>query len=110
MSFSKDKGRLFENLVFLQLRRAGKELYYFREKGECDFVVKEKDKITEVVQACYELNSDNLQRELNGIKEAMDYFDLETGTIVTRNQNDSFEIEGKKISVVSGNQWFGQAD
>lgn len=106
LSFSEDKGRLFENLVYLQLRRTDKDLYYFREKGECDFVVKDKNKITELVQACYQLNPDNLQRELNGLKEAMEFFNLDQGTIVTQNQNEIFNLDGKKITVVSGDKWF----
>jgi uncharacterized protein len=105
LSFTEDKGRLFENAVYLKLRREGKELYYFREKGECDFVVKEQNRITSLVQACYELHPDNLQRELNGLKEAMDFFGLDHGTIITRNQTDEFLLDGNKISVVRADRW-----
>ena len=105
LSFSSDKGRLFENMIYLSLRRRFTDLYYFREKGECDFVVKEKDKVTQVVQSCYELNSDNLQRELNGLKEAMDFFGLQEGTIVTLEQTDSFTDSNKHIRVVSAKDW-----
>ncbi len=105
LSFSSDKGRLFENMIYLSLRRKFTDLYYFREKGECDFVVKEKEKVTQVVQACFELNSDNLQREMNGLKEAMDFFGLQEGTIVTLNQKDLFINDDKHIRVISANDW-----
>lgn len=105
LSFSSDKGRLFENMIYLSLRRKFTDLYYFREKGECDFVVKEKEKVTQVVQACFELNSDNLQREMNGLKEAMDFFGLQEGIIVTLNQTDLFINDDKHIRVVSANDW-----
>ena len=104
-SFSSDAGRLFENMIYLSLRQKFNNLYYFREKGECDFVVKEKEKVTQVAQACYELNADNLKRELNGLKEAMAYFDLKEGTIVTMNQTDTFDQGDKQIRVVSANEW-----
>jgi len=39
LSFNTDFGRLLENQVFLYLRNLGKEIYYFRELKECDFVV-----------------------------------------------------------------------
>ena len=104
-SFSSDVGRLFENMIYLSLRQKFNNLYYFREKGECDFVVKEKNTVTRVVQACYELNADNLKRELNGLKEAMDFFDLKEGTIVTMNQTDTFDEGDKQIRVVSANEW-----
>jgi predicted AAA+ superfamily ATPase len=105
LSFSSDKGRLFENMIYLSLRRKFTDLYYFREKGECDFVVKEKEKVTQVVQACFDLNSDNLQREMNGLKEAMDFLGLQEGTIVTLNQTDLFINDDKHIRVVSANDW-----
>jgi predicted AAA+ superfamily ATPase len=105
LSFSSDKGRLFENMIYLSLRRKFTDLYYFREKGECNFVVKEKEKVTQVVQACFELNSDNLQREMNGLKEAMDFFGLQEGIIVTLNQTDLFINDDKHIRVVSANDW-----
>jgi predicted AAA+ superfamily ATPase len=104
-SFNSDAERLFENMIYLSLRQKFNNLYYFREKGECDFVIKEKNTVTRVVQACYELNTDNLKRELNGLKEAMDYFDLKEGTIVTMNQTDTFDEGDKQIRVVSANEW-----
>jgi predicted AAA+ superfamily ATPase len=106
LSFSEDKGILFENLVFLQLRRKHQKLYYFRQKYECDFVVKTGAEVTPVYQACYKLTSDNLHRELIGIKEAMDYFGITEATKVTLRQNDYFETDDKKINVVEGCKWF----
>lgn len=87
-SFSKDKGRILENIVFLSLRRKYKKIYYFKEKYECDFLVKEKGKITKVIQVCYNLTEDNKEREINGLKEAINKFNLKEGTIITLNQND----------------------
>jgi uncharacterized protein len=104
-SFTDDLGSRFENLVFLHLRRQFKEIYYFAEKGECDFVVAEKGAVKQVLQVCYELTADNLDRELNGLHEAMDFFKLKTGTIVTLHQTDDFEKDGKKVSVVPAKQY-----
>ncbi len=41
--FSKDEGKLAENLVFIELKRRNKEVYYWKNKGEVDFIIKEKD-------------------------------------------------------------------
>ena len=106
LSFSNDTGRLFENAVYLQLRRKHKELYYFREKGECDFVVKEKNKVTHAVQVCAEVTQENLPREVNGLVEALKFFDLEEGVIITINQDDEIERDGKKIHLISAWKWF----
>ncbi|MHA4742368.1 ATP-binding protein [Dyadobacter sp. MSC1_007] len=104
-SFTDDLGSRFENLVFLHLRRQFKEIYYFAEKGECDFVVSEKGAVKQVLQVCYELTADNLDRELNGLFEAMDFFKLKAGRIVTLHQTDEFERDGKKISVVPAKEY-----
>lgn len=105
-SFSGDYGRILENLVYLHLRRKYKEIYYFSEKGECDFIAVEKGEPTEIVQVCYELNPDNLDRELNGLFEALDFFEKEKGFIITQNQTDRFERNGKVAEVVPCHQYF----
>lgn len=106
LSFSNDIGRLFENAVYLQLRRTYKELYYFREKGECDFVVKENNLVTNAIQVCAEVSQDNLPRELNGLVEALTFFNLEEGIIITMNQEDEIIIDEKKIKLIPAWKWF----
>jgi predicted AAA+ superfamily ATPase len=99
-SFTDDNGRKLENLVFLHLRRKYKEIYYFSEKGECDFIVYNKGKFHEAVQVCYNLNADNIDRELNGLIEAMKFFKTKKGTIITLNQEDRLEKNGFIAAVI----------
>ncbi|MFH1978012.1 MAG: ATP-binding protein [Candidatus Aenigmatarchaeota archaeon] len=87
-SFSDDKGRIFENIIFLELRRRYKEIFYFKGKKECDFLVKEKGKLKEAIQVCYELTEENKERELSGLQEAMEKLKINKGTIITLNQDD----------------------
>jgi predicted AAA+ superfamily ATPase len=105
-SFTDDFGRILENLVFLHLRRKYKEIYYFSEKGECDFVAFDKGKVHEVFQVCYELNPDNLDRELNGLFEALAFFDLKEGTIVSADQTDTFKKDDLVARVVPCYEYF----
>jgi predicted AAA+ superfamily ATPase len=104
-SFSADYGRMFENAVYLQLRRKYKEMYYFREKGECDFVVKEQDAITQAIQVCLEVNPENMDREMNGLIEALIFFKLETGYIITLNQEDVMIKDNKKVMLIPAWKW-----
>jgi uncharacterized protein len=104
-SFSKDKGKLLENLVFLELRRKFKEIFYFQEKHECDFIIKEKEKITSAFQVCFEFNEENKKREIDGVLEAMNKFNLKEGLILTFNQEDEFVLEGKKIKLIPVWKW-----
>jgi len=106
VSFSKDIGRMLENQVFLNLRRKHKEMFYFKEKKECDFVVKEREKITQAIQVCYELNEDNKEREINGLMEALIKFKLKQGLILTYNQEDTIENQNKKILIKPAWKWF----
>lgn len=105
LSFSKNKGRLLENLVFIHFRRLGKDVYYFRQKGECDFVVTQDNTIEYAAQVCFELNHDNLDREINGLLEAMNELQLDKGYIFTFNQQDRFEKKGKTLYVQPVWQW-----
>ena len=106
VSFSSNKGRMLENCVFTELRRAGKEIFYFRGDKECDFLIKEKNAITKAIQVCYELNEDNKNREIDGLMEALKKFDLPEGLILTHNQQDKLEISGKTIKVCPAWSWF----
>jgi predicted AAA+ superfamily ATPase len=80
--FSENKGRLLENAVFVELKRRGCELYYYSEKTDCDFLVKEHMQITEAIQVTYGLNADNVHRELCGLTEAMQAFSIPKGTLI----------------------------
>jgi len=100
LNFSENQGHLLENAVYLHLRKTYKEIYYFKEKNECDFVVCQTGKIQMVLQVCYELNPENLGREMKGLEEAMNFFGISTGMIITLNQKDLFMENGKQIDVV----------
>ncbi|MFH1642950.1 MAG: ATP-binding protein [Nanoarchaeota archaeon] len=91
VSFTKDKGRMLENVVFIALKEKNQEIFYFKGKGECDFLVKDKEKIIQAIQVCYELNEDNKERETAGLREAMKKFNLRKGTILTMNQEDKLD-------------------
>ena len=108
LSLQKDHGRLLENAVYIHLRNQGRKMFYFKEKHECDFVVFNREKCDLVMQVCYELNSDNQKRELDGLIEAMEYFKLDEGQIITMHQNDTLEVSGKKIEILSFDQFLVQ--
>lgn len=106
LSFNNDNGRKLENAVFIYYKNKGKKLYYFREKYECDFLLFEKQKCIQAVQVCYELNNENITRECNGLIDALRFFNLKEGIIVTLNQKDSFIKEEKTIHLVPVQELF----
>ena len=86
LSFSRDLGRRLENFVYLQLRYSGNEIFYYRnENRECDFLVKGNELITSAVQLCWEVNNNNFEREIEGLKAAKKDTSVEKGVIITSN-------------------------
>ena len=104
-NFSPNTGKNLENVVFIELKRRKKEVYYFAEKNECDFIVKDEAKISQAIQVCYEFNKENRELEIGGLLEALKKFRLKEGFILTNDQEDEFKHEGKKIKVVPVWKW-----
>lgn len=105
LSFSKDRGRLLENAVFMSLRRKNFGLYYFRENRECDFVVFDKKQCKCLIQVCETLNNDNLARETEGLLEAMVCFKMTEGYILTLDTEDTLQYNGNNIIVLPVWKW-----
>ena len=58
-----------------------------------------------LIQVCEEIHLDNQDRETRGLLEAMNYFDLDEGFIVTKNQQDELRIDDKVIHLVPVIDW-----
>ena len=81
---SEDNGRRLENIVFIELKRRGQEIYFHQATKECDFLIREGNSITQALQVCAEFRSkETKQRELNGLIEAMQTYHLKEGFILT---------------------------
>jgi predicted AAA+ superfamily ATPase len=72
--FSEDIGKLLENIVAVEFLRRKKTPYYWEGKAEVDFVLREGYKVSELVNACYSLNSKSLEREIRSLEEGMSEF------------------------------------
>ena len=61
--FSKDLGRIYENVVAIELKRKGEEAYYWKnvQHEEVDFVIK-KDKVKQLIQVCYDMDDLNTKK------------------------------------------------
>ncbi len=84
--WSEDRGRMLENSVFLELRRRGGNIYFHKEKNECDFLLREGLKIKKAIQVTVHLDNEKTRtREFLGIKEAIETYGLKEGFILTDN-------------------------
>lgn len=86
-NFSANKGRVLENVVYIELLRRGKEVFYHSAKNECDFVIKRGLHITEAIQVTWQLDITNYDREINGLQESLETYGLEKGTLIYMNES-----------------------
>jgi predicted AAA+ superfamily ATPase len=103
-SVAERRGALLENIVAIQLKRLGREFYYFKGKtgAEADFVVPTEGL---VIQVCYELNYGNEGRELRGLDEAMEETRASEGLILTFDQERELAHSDKNVIVKPAWQW-----
>ena len=103
-----DKGRLLENLVFLELIRRDKDIAYYQNslKEEVDFVVKEGKKVTQLIQICYDAeNFMTRDRELRILIKASDEFKCKELVLLTMHEEKEEKISGKTIQVKPVSKW-----
>ncbi len=90
----------FENMVFLALRRKYRDIFYFDDGGECDFVCMEHHLPRVAVQACVKLTKEDSGREKEGLAAAMRRFSFNEGFIVTKSQREDIKVDEGVIHVV----------
>jgi len=104
--FSRDAGRLMENVVFLELFRRHEEIFYWKEEREVDFVVKDGNEIKKLIQVCYNLDKDETQaRETKALIKASKSVGCEDLKVITYEEEGQKEIKGKKIDFVPLWKW-----
>ena len=70
---SPNYGRLYENIVAIELRRKGGEIYYWKntQNEEVDFLVKEGITVKELIQVCYDVSQEKTKnREIRALLKA----------------------------------------
>lgn len=96
--FSEDKGRLLENIVFIELKRRAFEIFYYKGNKECDFLVRKNGRIVSLMQVCQRLNDGKTkERELAGLLEGLIRFSLTEGVVLTESEEDILEIQQNEI-------------
>ncbi|MFT4203867.1 MAG: ATP-binding protein [Chitinophagaceae bacterium] len=105
-SFSDNLGHLLENMVFIELLRRGKEVYYHLKNNECDFVIAEGKSVVSAIQVCYVFSSEKTKkREIEGLLDALNTYNLQSGLIITDDTEDEFVIENKTIKIIPAWKW-----
>jgi hypothetical protein len=104
--FSENLGRVLENIVFIELKRKRKDFFYYKEKGECDFVLRKGIKINEAIQVALTLSDPKTKkREIAGVLEVAKKFNLKSGLIITEDEEGRIKKDGIKIKIIPAWKW-----
>ena len=99
--FIRSKGSALENLVFLELVKSGKNIFYYYGKYECDFLLIENERVSEAIQVCYNISDrDTKNREEQGLLNACNEFKLKRGRILTLSDEQIYTIDGITIEII----------
>lgn len=102
-SFSENLGHLLENQVYLELKRRGHELYYYKTGNglEVDFACCTGGKITQLIQVVQTMGDEGTRhRELRSMIKALNETGLERGEIITYEEEEDLSLDGKKIRLI----------
>lgn len=103
---SEEKDRLLENTVLLELKRRGEEVFFHKGKKECDFVLRKGNQINQVIQVTRSVaDPQTRERELEGLLEAMEEYQLKSGLVLTENDEERLELDGHTIQVMPIWKW-----
>ncbi|MCL4364837.1 MAG: ATP-binding protein [Candidatus Marsarchaeota archaeon] len=107
----KDLGMVFENLIFLELKRRLKpsqEICYWKDrKGlEADFIIKQGNAVVGIIQAAYRISDEKTKkREVDAAISAAKEFKIKKVSIVTMGAKPEEKIGGVKIVYPSVIDW-----
>lgn len=110
LKFSKDWGRLYENLVFSELKRRNseEEIFYWRDRQqkEVDFLLKKGLKPRSLVQVCYDVSDfEARNREIKNLLKASRELEIKNLLIVTKEKEGKETVKGKEIRFISLWKW-----
>lgn len=112
--FSRNMGRLYENIVFLELQRRQKgnsELFYWKNQQheEVDFVIRQGLKVKQLIQVCYDLDDfDTRKREERALLKASKELKCKNLLIISENKEGTEIRSGVKITYVPLSGWMLQ--
>lgn len=101
-SFSENRGKLLENLIFLNLRRQSKEIYYYKTKTgkEVDFYLPREKLLIQSTQSM--TDSLTSARETASLLEAMEETKIKQGIILTEGEET---YDNKRIKIIPVWKW-----
>ncbi len=104
-NLSEDLGRLYENIVFIELKRRNQDVYYWKNNYEIDFIIKKGLKISELIQVCHTPENDTKKRETKALLKGMEFFKLKNSIVITEDYEAREKIQNKTIKFIPLWKW-----
>lgn len=104
-TFSEDRGRLLENLVFTGIRKTTEAIFFLKNGYECDFVVFPETKNPVLIQVTETLDQDNFSREISGLEKAGKRIKNSKSLLITGNMGIPIEMLPKWVEVMTAYEW-----
>lgn len=108
--FSKNTGRLFENLAFYKLRQKYDTIHYWRDgRGrEVDFAILEGGRSTALYQVCFDLtDEETLSREIRSLIKAGKALNCQNLNLLTLDIPDTIKLPGEIKIISAAEFWLG---
>jgi predicted AAA+ superfamily ATPase len=109
-SFNENTGRLFENMIYSNIRRHHHEISYYKTKRdyEIDFVVA-NGKEPLLIQAAYDISDPETRfRELRALEAGMEELKGERSFLITHQQEEEVETGAGIIKIVPAWRFLGE--
>ncbi|MFH0998467.1 MAG: DUF4143 domain-containing protein [Pseudomonadota bacterium] len=103
-SFSEDRGKRLENVVFRHLRAQTEDIYFVRNGWECDFAVFPPGRSALLLQVTDRLIGDNVGRELKGLVAGRQFIGEAEGLLLVDSIEPGLDIP-RWIRVLTVQQW-----
>ncbi len=106
--FSENIGHIYENVVFIELKRRNKDVFYWKSKNgkEVDFVTRKGTIIDEAIQVSFSLTTDKTKdREIESLLDAKRELKVNNLTIISEDDEDEIKINNSIIKITPLWKW-----
>ncbi|MEI7578761.1 MAG: ATP-binding protein [bacterium] len=100
LNLRKDWGQCVENIVYLELKKNHRAVYYWKGNNEIDFVVVDPRQEKNIQLFNVNYTDDASEREILGLLEGMEKFQVNEAMLLTKNLHKSETIGNKVIHFI----------
>ncbi len=105
-----DRGHLLENIVYIHLlsqsHYTGRELYYYKNGVEVDFLVRENSQVTSLIQVCSDLrNEQTLKREIRSLVQVSGLVQCKNLLLINETRTGLETVDGVEIQYIKITDW-----